>query len=61
MGMSNNPKTFFFLAIAKNLTLKTESITRLYIYIITILSSAISQIIDINKKILYFNDFRIIH
>lgn len=61
MGISNNPKNFFSQAIAENLTLGIGSITRLHIYVITIFSSSILQIIDINKKILYFNNFRIIY
>lgn len=61
MGIDNNLQKFFFLAIAKNLTFKARSITKLRISIITTLGDAILQMSNANKKLSYFNNFRIIY
>lgn len=53
MDIDNNPKNFYSLSLAKNLTFGAESATRLCIYVNMIFSGTISQISDINKKTLY--------
>lgn len=59
--MSNNPKIFSSLSIAKNLIFGADFATWLCIYVITIFNNTIIQISDANKKTLYLNNFRIIY